>query len=147
MEVLGDCIDLIQLLDMLPCQEPIVGLAKNCRTLGKEAAAGRPRHAMHWLHAFLPKVHHTSLHGGRARCLLGVHGCALLTLSMCQVDYAWDEPMAAHRLRVMLDTDGTFRDVGAHEYNLDVIRVRLGCARLSDMWVSCMQSCLPAEHC
>ena len=49
----------------------------------------------------------------------------LLILLCAQVDYAWDEPMAAHRLRVMLDTDGTFRDVGAHEYNLDVIKVGL----------------------
>ena len=55
-----------------------------------------------------------ALAAARCSCLL----CA-------QVDYAWDEPMAAHRLRVMLDTDGTFRDVGAHEYNLDVIKVCL----------------------
>ena len=49
----------------------------------------------------------------------------LLTSVCAQVDYAWDEPMAAHRLRVMLDTDSTFRDVGTHEYNLDIIKVGL----------------------
>ncbi|KAK9808775.1 hypothetical protein WJX72_003363 [[Myrmecia] bisecta] len=38
-------------------------------------------------------------------------------------DYAWEEPLVAHRLRVMLDTDGAlYRDSAVHEYNLDVIK-------------------------
>lgn len=45
-----------------------------------------------------------------------------------QLDYAWDEPMAVHRLRVVMDTDGTYKDVGAHEYNLDVIKVQPVCS-------------------
>ena len=46
-------------------------------------------------------------------------------------EYAWDEPMAAHRLRVVLESaTEAFRDAPVQEYNLDDIKahpkVRLG---------------------
>ncbi len=41
-------------------------------------------------------------------------------------DYAWDEILLPHRLRVVFDTEGTpFTDATVHEYNLDIIRVSL----------------------
>eukprot|EP00884_Botryococcus_braunii_P017936 jgi/Botrbrau1/4826/Bobra.0325s0040.1 len=39
-------------------------------------------------------------------------------------EYAWDEILLPHRLRVVFDTEGTpFTDATVHEYNLDIIRV------------------------
>ena len=39
-------------------------------------------------------------------------------------EYAWDEPMAAHRLRVVLESaTEAFRDAPVQEYNLDDIKV------------------------
>lgn len=41
-------------------------------------------------------------------------------------EYAWDEPMAAHRLRVVLESaTEAFRDAPVQEYNLDDIKVTL----------------------
>ena len=41
------------------------------------------------------------------------------------VDYAWEEPTLAHRLCVLMETEGVaFRDASEHEYNLDVIKVQ-----------------------
>lgn len=45
-------------------------------------------------------------------------------------EYAWDEPMSAHRLRVVLESaTEAFRDAAVQEYNLD------------DIKVSCTQAC------
>lgn len=39
-------------------------------------------------------------------------------------EYAWDEPMSAHRLRVVLESaTEAFRDAAVQEYNLDDIKV------------------------
>lgn len=41
-------------------------------------------------------------------------------------DFAWEEPLAARRLRVRLDgCGGAWRDCIVHEYSLDVLRARL----------------------
>lgn len=41
-------------------------------------------------------------------------------------EYAWDEPMAAHRLRVVLESaTEAFRDAPVQEYNLDDIKASL----------------------
>lgn len=41
------------------------------------------------------------------------------------VDYAWEEPMFTHRLRIFIDSDAVaYKDNVLHEYNLDVIKVR-----------------------
>ena len=46
-------------------------------------------------------------------------------------EYAWDEPMSAHRLRVVLESaTEAFRDAAVQEYNLDDIKVR-HCAPLN----------------
>ena len=39
------------------------------------------------------------------------------------VDYAWEEPMGAHKLRVSLDPGQGFKDPATHQYSLDVIKV------------------------
>ncbi len=40
-------------------------------------------------------------------------------------DFAWEEPLAARRLRVRLDgCGGAWRDCIVHEYSLDVLRAR-----------------------
>ena len=39
-------------------------------------------------------------------------------------DFAWEEPLAARRLRVRMDgCGGAWRDGAVHEYSLDVLRV------------------------
>ena len=44
----------------------------------------------------------------------------------CTAEYAWDEPMAAHRLRVVLESaTEAFRDAPVQEYNLDDIKASL----------------------
>ena len=41
-------------------------------------------------------------------------------------DFAWEEPLAARRLRVRMDgCGGAWRDGAVHEYSLDVLRVCL----------------------
>lgn len=40
------------------------------------------------------------------------------------VDYTWEEPMLAHKLLVVLESEGV-RDNSEHEYNMDVIKVDL----------------------
>ena len=43
-------------------------------------------------------------------------------------EYAWDEPMATHRLRVVLESaTEAFRDAPVQEYNLDDIKVTKLC--------------------
>ena len=64
------------------------------------------------------------------------------------VDYAWEEPLFAHRLRICIDSDAVaYKDNVYHEYNLDVIKVRALPCSACDGWERCCCECsLGSRH-
>ena len=60
------------------------------------------------------------------------------------VDYAWEEPLLAHRLRICIDSDSVaYKDNVLHEYNLDVIKV--SCHHLRG-WAQLMPAAQGPSH-